>query len=121
MLNDLTERKLKTVVSYSLCFDDGRNNGYAFPCDADGNVSEEIQPDAVKNLEYCLAHPEKFVRSNEVVQYKRICVEPAYGTCSCGETVILENQYCGACECPGCGQWYNLFGEEILPPDQWQD
>ena len=44
---------------------------------------------------------------------------PAEGICSCGTKIILQNQYMGACECPKCGQWYNLFGQELLPPDQW--
>jgi hypothetical protein len=27
----------------------------------------------------------------------------------------------GANECPHCGQWYNVFGQELLPPDQWEE
>lgn len=46
---------------------------------------------------------------------------PAYGTCHCGGTVELTDEYMGACECPNCGQWYNLFGQELLPPDMWEE
>ena len=41
--------------------------------------------------------------------------------CRCGKDIQLFNQYLGASECPYCGQWHNLFGQELLPPDQWGD
>ena len=31
----------------------------------------------------------------------------------------LFNQYLGACECPKCGQWYNLSGQELNPVNTW--
>lgn len=43
----------------------------------------------------------------------------AIGECKCGAEVPLMDQYMGACECPGCGQWYNLSGQELLPPEEW--
>ena len=39
--------------------------------------------------------------------------------CSCGKTIILEDQYMGACKCPKCGKWYNMFGDRIKTPDEW--
>lgn len=47
--------------------------------------------------------------------------EPRYGKCEeCGARVDLDGyDYMGAVQCPKCGQWYNLNGEELLPPDQW--
>ncbi len=41
--------------------------------------------------------------------------------CRCGQDIQLFDQYLGASECPHCGQWHNLFGQELLPPDQWGD
>lgn len=41
------------------------------------------------------------------------------GECECGETVTLYNQYLGACECPKCGRWYNIWGQELNPPHTW--
>ena len=120
MLKDLTERKYKYDVEYVLCFDDGRADGFAFPCDKDGNVLDGLEPAAQETLRYCLAHPEKFARFNQVVSRVWRSIEPARGTCSCGETVVLDNPYIGACQCEKCGQWYNLFGEELLPPEQWE-
>lgn len=30
-------------------------------------------------------------------------------------------RHLGACEWPTCGQWYNLFGQKLLPPDRWEE
>ena len=109
MLKNMTAREHKTLISFSLVFDDGHNNGFGFPCDKEGNV-KNIHPEAAKNLAWCKEHPEAFVRFNEVITIRQTYTEPAHGICKCGEVVILENQYHGACECPKCGQWYNLFG-----------
>ncbi len=118
MLKNMTSREQKTFVRYELVFDDGHNNGFAFPCNESG-VVEKLHEAGKKNLEWCKAHPEEFVRANEVVTIRQNYTEPAHGTCDCGATVVLENQYCGACQCPQCGHWYNLFGESILPPERW--
>lgn len=32
----------------------------------------------------------------------------------------LLNGYC-ARECPHCGQWYNLFGQRLKHPDEWEE
>lgn len=120
MLKNMTSRERKTIVRFELVFDDGHNCGFGFPCDESGNLMN-LNDDAKKNLEWCKAHPEKFVRVNEVVTIRQTYTEPAHGTCICGATVILENQYYGACQCPECGRWYNLFGQSLLSPDQWVD
>lgn len=122
MLKDLTQREWKTFVRFELVFDDGHNNGFGFPCDANGVVKEEeLQQAAIENLAWCKAHPEKFARFDEVVTIRQEYMEPARGTCVCGATVILEDQYYGACQCPNCERWYNLFGQSLLPPDQWEN
>ena len=120
MLKNMKKPEHKIEIRYELCFDDGHNNGFGFPCDVNGNVSEKLNPAAAENLEWCKAHPEKFVRFNEVIAHKINYVEPARGICACGETVVLENQYYGSCQCNRCKRWYNLYGQHILPPDQWE-
>ena len=47
--------------------------------------------------------------------------EPDRGICVCGAEVYLDrdNSYLAAVQCPKCGKWYNLFGQELLPPDEW--
>lgn len=121
MIKEYVESERKEYTEYELCFDDGANNGFGFPCDKNGNIDTNIHPDAKANYEYCMQHPEKFVRFNKVVKYTRSYREPAHGKCECGEIVILTNDYFGACQCPRCGQWYNLWGQELLPPERWED
>lgn len=120
MLKNMAPRERKTTIEFLLAFDDGQNNGFAFPCDGEGNV-KNITPEAVENLAWCKEHPEAFVRYGEVITIRQTYTEPARGTCECGEQVVLEEQYYGACECPKCGRWYNLFGQAILPPDMWEE
>jgi len=43
-------------------------------------------------------------------------------TCkNCGNKFILRDQYMGACDCPECGQWYNIFGQQLKNPKYWFD
>ena len=118
MLKDIHESRIEHNISYTLCFDDGYNNGFGFPCDENGHLFEMNQA-ATDNYKYCMEHPEKFKRYNEVVKYSQRYRAPAYGTCDCGETVYLINEYMGACQCSKCGQWYSLSGQELLAPNEW--
>jgi len=121
MLSNTIRGEYVTEVRYELAFDDGLGNGYGFPCDATGAVNEDLTPDALRNLEYCRQHPEAFERANEVVEICLQYKEEDHGTCRCGETVYLHDQYQAACQCTKCGQWYNLFGQELLPPEMWEE
>lgn len=123
MLSDYTPSEYKEITEYELMFDDGCGNGYGFPCDVNGKLlySEKERPEAYENLRWCLEHPEGFVRFNEVVEYRHTVRDNAHGTCSCGNEVELWNQYYGACQCEKCGQWYNLFGQELLPSELWEE
>lgn len=120
MLKNYVPPEWKTHEEYELCFDDGFNNGYGFPCDANGNVLPLKCEAARKNLAYCREHPDEFVRAGEILTYRIRYKEPAHGICTCGQDVPLTDEYCGACQCHICGRWYNLFGQELLPPDQWE-
>ena len=119
MIKNYVPAEWKTHVEHELVFDDGHNNGYGFPCNESGSVLD-IPPEADANLAWCMEHPEKFVRAGQVVTYRNRYREPAHGTCSCGNEVELYDQYYGACQCWKCGKWYNLFGQELLPPEQWE-
>lgn len=121
MLNDIVRPDRRLEVTYELCFFVEPGGGFEFPCDADGNLLP-MNDAASKNYKYCMEHPEKFSYCYNVVhKYSRWIKDAPYGTCHCGETVYLLDEYMGACQCPKCGQWYNLFGQELLPPDEWED
>lgn len=120
MLKKYTPSERKETTYYKLVFDDGHYDGFAFPCDENGNVSIN-NPGAEQNYKYCLEHPEKFSRFNKVVEYNDHYTEPAVGICECGEEFELHNEFYGACQCPKCGLWYNLFGQELLPPSCWEE
>lgn len=123
MLQNYTSPKYYTFTEYELVFDDGHYNGFRFPCDADGKLlqSEEENPAAHANLRRCLEHPEKFERFNKILKHELRVKDNAHGTCDCGNEVELWYSYLGACQCKECGKWYNLFGQELLPPEHWED
>ena len=118
MLKEYVPAEWKTITEYEIAFDDGANNGFAFPCDADGNLLP-MHECAMKNYKNCMAHPEKFERWNKKIRLHRRYKENAHGRCICGREVVLWDQYYGSCECE-CGRWYNLFGQELLPPEAWE-
>lgn len=123
MLINIVRPERKLVVKYGLRFYVDKNGGCEFPCDADGNIDvNNMTEAAIKNYSYCLDHPEKFPYAyNKVATYRYWVKDNPYGTCKCGEVVELWNEYMGACQCPKCGKWYNLFGQELLPPSEWGD
>ena len=122
MIKDFKQGERVTITEYQIAFDDGYNNGFGFPCDKDGNpLTLDDNPAAKRNYEYCMAHPEEFVRHNEVVAFTRTYRENNSGICDCGNRIELYNSYLGACECPHCGRWYNTFGQELNPPETWSE
>lgn len=121
MLANKVSSQIVTAIQYSREFTREDSSGFSFPCDEHGNVFPFEFDCARKNYEWCMAHPEEFdAEWNEFRTWKNTYREPAHGTCVCGEEVYLIDEYQGACECPNCGRWYNLFGQELLPPDQWE-
>ena len=122
MLKNYVPRSNHIETEYSLEFFRDRNGGCAFPCDENGNLLPFACEAAKKNYEYCMNHPEEYTYSfNRVRKESYRVSDPAHGTCECGEEVYLYNQYMGACECPNCGRWYNLFGQELIRPEYWED
>ena len=123
MLKNYVPSHVEEVVSWQLNFLADRNWGFSFGCDSFGRVDmEKLSPEARENYVLAMTHPERFPYAwNEVekiVQHDRI---PARGTCVCGKRIDLVNQYMGACECSGCGRWYNLFGQRLKHPRYWED
>ena len=111
------------TVEYELLFYVERGGGLAFPCDENGNVDvENMYPPAKRNYENAMKHPEKYPYAwNKVHKYTRSYRENPSGVCNCGNRIDLYNEYLGGCECPHCGQWWNLFGQELNNPETWRN
>lgn len=121
MLKNYVPRSSRVLEEHQLVFYYDDNGGFGFPCDAAGNVCiSELTDCAMHNLSECMAHPERFQHYAEVRTSRRRITDHAHGVCECGKRVYLYDQYMGACECE-CGRWYNLFGQELLPPTGWED
>jgi len=122
MLNIIRERKTKKQKEYYISFylKTDRNCGFVFPANSDETPRLENLPDAAKdNYYFCLNNPDFDM---EFEEEEFIIVEPGVGKCYCGTEVILgTNDYMGAVECEGCGQWYNLFGQALTAPEYWDD
>lgn len=121
MIKNYTPASYETVTEYDLVFDDGYHNGFCFPCDKDGNLLSGVPQVAIQNYRRCLETPERFIRYNKVIKTERRVRNNARGTCHCGNSVELYNMYLGACQCEKCGQWYNVFGQMLVPPEHWED
>ena len=120
MIKNYVPSEVKPIVEFHIVFDDGEGTaGYCFACTPSGEIID-LPKEAEENYRFCMEHPEQFSRWNEVEKMEREYREPAHGTCICGTEVELYDQYYGACQCPNCGRWYNLFGQSLLPPDQWE-
>lgn len=122
MLKDFERRHRVEVECHERRFFYDDDGGYAFPCDKEGMVDvDSLNPTARKNYEWCLHNPQEFKYYNEHNVYYTHYTENASGVCSCGNRIELWDEYLGACHCPHCGKWYNLFGQELNPPHTWKD
>lgn len=119
MIADYKPSEWQESISHSLVFDDGCGNGFWFPCSPEGKPF--LTDCNRQNYEFAVAHPEKFARYKKVVEERHSFKANATGTCGCGEKIELYDEYMGACQCPKCGQWYNLFGQSLNPPEDWEE
>jgi hypothetical protein len=121
MIDIIKPRQPETYTEYAIIFTDDELSGYSFPCDKDGNIKFASEC-AIKNYELALTQKERFTKAyNELETRVHNYTAPAIARCHCGAKIALENEYQGACECEKCGRWYNLFGQELIHPDGWED
>lgn len=121
MLKNIIPREHKTMIERSIEFTNADGGGFSFDADENGKPILENEGQRL-NYAYAIEHPERFpVQYNEFVETERDYIEPGRGTCHCGAEVILDNFYHGATFCRNCNQWYNLFGQELLHPDHWDE
>jgi hypothetical protein len=123
MLTIIKEREHKEYTYARLEFDylGIHGSGFTFPVTEDGEPDfDKMIHAGVANYNYCINHPEKFEKP-EIRNYTGTFVDPAVGICSCGNQVELVAEYLGACSCPKCGKWYNIFGQELKDPEFWEE
>jgi len=127
MLKIIRERSTHTEVEHYVEFTDGGGGGFSFPCDSNGNIQfnddiPELGKAQRDNYDYAMSHKERFTcQYAQFVTRKYTVTDNAVGRCVCGEEVELYDQYQGACSCPKCGQWYNMFGQSLVDPEYWED
>lgn len=114
----IKEREKKEETYYTYDFDRNDGGGFTFPCNSIGEV--QLNGCNRENYEFCVKNKSDFAWHG-IVEHRNTYYESAVGECTCGEKVILEAQYMGACQCPKCGKWYNIFGQALLDPEFWED
>ena len=122
----IKEAHIETFVRYTREFEwEGHKNcGYSFPCDEQGNI-EELCPEGLQNYKNCMTgnmttDGYKLIDLGVRKEVRKFHVNPSI-ECDCGEQFILFNEYMGACSCPNCEQWYNLFGQQLVNPTMWEE
>lgn len=120
-LEIIKESKEVTKIEYSREFrwKKDRNSGCGFPCDKEGNLLPNINEVAKENYKKALNNDN--LVDLGVVEREITYREPAIGKCSCECKNEMVNQYMGAFQCKRCGQWYNLFGQELKPVEEWNN
>ena len=119
----ISERHRESKTDYERCFEYAPYCGYGFPCDKHGNILfNEMTDCAIDNYKDCIngKHPE--LTDVGVRKNTHTWTEDAIGICDkCGAKVGLYDEYCGACQCEKCGQWYAMNGQQIYPPTMWEE
>lgn len=123
MIRDYKASWSENCVRYMVNFYNYPDGGCGFDCDENGNVDlDKLNEIARGKYLDAMANPDKFPYAwNEVEKIRGTVRHPATGTCECGKRIELRADYLGACECPKCHRWYNVFGDELKNPRHWND
>lgn len=96
---------------------DDPDSGFAFPW---RNGAVQLNPQSEENYKWCQEHPDE-IECLGVVKITTSHWVPSLAKCECGEKFYLDGSYYGSNQCPQCGRWYNIWGQEIRSPDQWEE
>lgn len=123
MLEIIKERTVRTEKSYWINFDrkDDSSCGFIFPANSDGTPALDKMPEEAKtNYFACEANTDEFDRWLE--EREEQVVDYAVGRCKCGaEVELFDGAWMGAVQCEKCGKWYNIYGQELIDPEYWED
>lgn len=111
----IIERRLSIYVK------DSPGSGFSFPCDENGNIKFDPKYEKAQRDSYNYAIASDKFDPPFIEKRITLSLVPALALCECGNEILLEDQYCGACSCPHCGQWYNMFGNSLKDPKYWYD
>lgn len=124
-MNIIKERNIVEVKKVELDFYEKKTdevrwgfpltNGVVVPLDENDQPCKEEECTWWANYLNACKNEELY---SEVRVYKWSYEEPAVGLCSCGNHVTLTDQFFGSCECSKCGQWYTLYGQACLNPEE---
>ena len=121
MIKLIRKRYPVTVREYYIEFKykDDPEAGFCFPATVHGDPDfSQMCEEMRANYEACLT--DERLTEGEFETRGWTYMEPALGICRCGREVVLDSDYQGAVRCE-CGQWYNLYGQELLPPEMWEE
>lgn len=121
MIQIIKESARVTATDYYIEFHckDDPEAGFCFPANKDHTpMLDKMCTDAIANYESCLTDDR--LTAAEFTSNTYSYTEPAIGRCHCGREVVLESRYMGAVQCE-CGQWYNIFGQELKERKYWED
>ena len=130
MAKIIKEREYKTHKEVELCFY-RKDNGevcYGFPM-ISGKVvpcKQGTEPNTYElcSKEECSWWQNYINASNDESLYSGVEIhkwgyhEPAVAICECGKSITLDYD---AEECPYCGRLHNLWEQELLPRELWEE
>lgn len=94
------------------------DSGFMFPCNQDGEIDfNEMEQVALDNYQKC-ENDEYEVVYQGLRRSVNSYWEPAIAECSCGHEVTLESN---TNVCEQCGSYYNMGGQELRDPRQWEE
>ena len=114
------QRKIERYKTIDFVRKNDPSSGFTFGATDSGKPDFSHMTDGAEdNYQRCIEHPEEF-DGPHIVNHSYSYYEPAVGICDkCGAEVEMNNDYQGAVQCPKCGQWYNLFGQQLKSPNKW--
>ena len=119
----IRERERKTNTWYCINFYVEGEIFSSYICDEDGNFLKDKNTEcAYQN--YLKNITQSIVNSNikhYIEKREQYYTENPLFRCDCGEEFELYNEYMGACECPKCHGWVNLFGQSLNSPETWKE
>jgi hypothetical protein len=110
----ISERKKEETYSIVYKYKNSPGSSFSFGCNKDGVLLPMTAP-AFVSLEYVKTHPDLFYEPIKEIYVHR-WTEPAMIECNCGEYLTLDDPMTNVCK---CGQYYNGYGQQLVPPSQW--